>query len=196
MTVDLDEVLREYRAGLEAEMALLHRLERLDTSRHDATSHEGVIELALLADEREKVMVSLVNIEHTLKPLRAQLVEARATLQGDAAFQEVAQLHRRASWPPTAGRCRRSRTPSTPAASPPSRWKRVNRRSPPTAASWRRQSAAPASSTAAAEYVAADLQVRLAACSSSHIHLAASTLTFVQPHLASDLPDLYRSGHC
>jgi lipase chaperone LimK len=97
MTVDLDEVLREYRAGLEAEMALLHRLERLDTSRHDATSHEGVIELAVLADEREKVMVSLVNIEHTLKPLRAQLVEARATLQGDAAFQDVAQLHQRAA---------------------------------------------------------------------------------------------------
>ena len=92
----LDEVLLEYRAGLEAEISLLHRLERLDTSRHDATSHAGVIELAALADEREKVMASLVSIEHTLKPLRAQLVDARATLQGDETFQKVATLHQRA----------------------------------------------------------------------------------------------------
>ena len=97
MTDDLDEVLQEYRAGLEAEMALLYRLERLDTSRHDATSHTGVIELAVLADEREKVMANLVSIEHTLKPLRAQLVDARPTLQGQAAFQEVALLHQRAA---------------------------------------------------------------------------------------------------
>ena len=97
MTNDLDEVLLEYRAGLEAEMSLLHRLERLDTTRFDAASHSGVIELAALADEREKVMASLVEIEHTLKPLRARLVEARAMLQGDPAFQEVATLHQRAA---------------------------------------------------------------------------------------------------
>lgn len=97
MTVDLDEVLREYRAGLEAEMALLYRLERLDTSRHDASSHTGLLDLSALADEREKVMANLVSIEHTLKPLRAQLVEARATLQSDATFQEVAALHQKAA---------------------------------------------------------------------------------------------------
>ena len=97
MTVDLVEVLHEYRAGLEAEMALLYRLERLDTSRHDVSSHDGVIELAALADEREKVMANLVSIEHTLKPLRAQLVDARATLQDDAAFREVAALHQKAA---------------------------------------------------------------------------------------------------
>jgi hypothetical protein len=97
MTDPLDEVLREYRAGLEAELALLARLERLDTSRHDARSHAGVIELAALADERESVMTSLVSIEHTLKPLRAQLVDARPELQGDASFEEVAALHRRAA---------------------------------------------------------------------------------------------------
>ncbi|HEY6506847.1 MAG TPA: hypothetical protein VIY56_02465 [Vicinamibacterales bacterium] len=94
---DLDEVLLEYRAGLEAEMALLRRLERLDTSRHDAASHEGVIELAALTDERDKVMAALVSIEHTLKPLRVQLAEARATLRDDAAFQDVAALHQRAA---------------------------------------------------------------------------------------------------
>ena len=42
-------------------------------------------------------MANLVSIEHTLKPLRAQLVEARATLQGDAAFQAVAALHQKAA---------------------------------------------------------------------------------------------------
>jgi hypothetical protein len=94
---DLDEVLLEYRAGLEAEMKLLHRLERLDTSRHDAASHEGVIELAALADERDKIMAALVAIEHTLKPLRVQLAEARTTLHDDAAFQAVAALHQRAA---------------------------------------------------------------------------------------------------
>ena len=97
MTVDLDEVLREYRAGLEAEMALLYRLEGLDTSRHDVSSHAGVLDLAALADEREKVMANLVSIEHTLKPMRAQLVDARATLQGEKAFQDVADLHQKAA---------------------------------------------------------------------------------------------------
>ena len=94
---DLDAVLLEYRAGLEAEMALLHRLERLDTSRHDAASHAGVIELAAVADERDTVMAGLVSIEHTLKPLRAQLADARAILQDDAAFQAVVALHQRAA---------------------------------------------------------------------------------------------------
>jgi hypothetical protein len=96
MTVDLDEVIREYRAGLEAEISLLLRLERLDTSRHDASSHAGVLEIAALADEREHVMANLVSIEHTLKPMRALLVDARTTLQGEPAFQAVAALHRRA----------------------------------------------------------------------------------------------------
>jgi hypothetical protein len=94
MTVDLDHVLREYKAGLEAEMVLLHRIERLDSSRHDATSRAGVLELAALADERTHVMASLVSVEHTLKPLREILAEARPALQRVPAFEEVAALHR------------------------------------------------------------------------------------------------------
>jgi hypothetical protein len=96
MTFELADAIREYRAGLEAELALLQRLERLDTSRHDAASHAGVLEIAALADERENVIAALVEIEHTLRPMRVLLVDARSTLQDDPAFQEVAALHRRA----------------------------------------------------------------------------------------------------
>ena len=39
----------------------------------------------------------LVSIEHTLKPLRAQLADARTTLKDDAAFQAVVALHQRAA---------------------------------------------------------------------------------------------------
>lgn len=96
IAVDLDEVLREYRSGLEAEMALLRRLEGLDASRHDAGTHAGVVEMAALADEREHVIASLVEIEHTLRPMRVLLAEAREKIGSEPAFQAVAALHRKA----------------------------------------------------------------------------------------------------
>jgi hypothetical protein len=96
MSLELADVIREYRAGLDAELALLHRLERLDPSGHDAASHAGVFEIAALTDERAKVIAGLVEIEHTLRPMRVLLADARATLQDNPAFREVAALHRRA----------------------------------------------------------------------------------------------------
>ncbi len=93
---DLDHALSQYRAGLEAELALLHRLEGLPTSDQDTTSTAGVARLAAVADERERVMAGLVSLEHDLRPLRATLVEARTVLRGTPAFEEVAALHREA----------------------------------------------------------------------------------------------------
>jgi hypothetical protein len=93
---DLGEALLEYRAGLEAEMALLRRLERLDTSRFDTSSHAGLRELSGTTDEREQLMASLVSIEYTLKPLRLLLAEARSSLRGTPEFDAVAALHQKA----------------------------------------------------------------------------------------------------
>lgn len=92
MDLDLDQALREYRAGLDAEIALLRQLEELPIGSD--TSPQGVSQLTAIADERDRIMAGLVSLENDLRPLRTRLADARATLQGSPAFDGVAALHR------------------------------------------------------------------------------------------------------
>jgi hypothetical protein len=94
---DLPQFVAQYRAGLEAEMTLLHRLELL-ALRQRETSEQGDLEaLALLTDQRDRVMAGLVTIEHELKPIRMALLEFRKSLDDVGGFQEVAAMHREAA---------------------------------------------------------------------------------------------------
>ncbi len=94
---DLPQFVAQYRAGLEAEMTLLHRLEWL-AGRQRETSEEGDLEaLAAVSDQRDRVMAGLVTIEHELKPIRMALLEFRKSLDEIAEFQDVAALHRAAA---------------------------------------------------------------------------------------------------
>lgn len=92
MDLDLDQALREYRAGLDAEIALLRQLEELPIGSD--TSPQGVSQLTAIADERDRIMAGLVSLENDLRPLRTRLADARAALQGSPAFDGVAALHR------------------------------------------------------------------------------------------------------
>lgn len=76
---ELEGVLVEYRAGLDAELALLRRFE-----------------LVPGLDEREGLMASLVSIEHHLRPLRDVLAAQRDALRALPMFPAVAALHREA----------------------------------------------------------------------------------------------------
>jgi hypothetical protein len=94
---ELPQFVAQYRAGLEAEMTLLHRLEVLATRQRE-TSEQGDLEaLAVVSDQRDRVMAGLVTIEHELKPIRMALLEHRKKLDAIPDFQEVATLHREAA---------------------------------------------------------------------------------------------------
>jgi hypothetical protein len=94
---DLGELVEEYRAGLEAEMALLHRLEALAVRQRHASESGDYATLREVSDEREAVMGSLVTVEHGLKPIRMRLAESRDVLADVLEFQQVAALHRTAT---------------------------------------------------------------------------------------------------
>jgi hypothetical protein len=97
MPHDLQSMIAEYRAGLDAELALLRQLDVL-SARQRAASLSG--DLAALRDvhgARDTAMANLVAIAHELKPLRTALAEHRDTLQHMPAFHPVATLHEEAA---------------------------------------------------------------------------------------------------
>lgn len=94
MTAEVLALVAQYRAGLEAELALLRRLEGVAERQRDA-SHRGDLEgLALVTDERDRLMASIVTIEHEIKPIRVTLLERWQDLHGSPEYQELAALHR------------------------------------------------------------------------------------------------------
>ncbi len=92
---ELEDVLVEYRAGLDAELALLRRLELVPGGRaRAATGAPDVPGEAM--DERDNLVASLLSIEQHLRPLRDVLAEQRDVLQTLPMFPAVAALHREA----------------------------------------------------------------------------------------------------
>lgn len=94
---DLLPLVTQYRAGLEAELALLHRLEAVAVRQRQASQHGDLEALALVIDERDRLMASIVTIEHEMKPIRLRLLERRGDLQGSNEYQELAALHKHAA---------------------------------------------------------------------------------------------------
>jgi hypothetical protein len=92
---ELGHALQEYRAGLEAELALLHQLERVSTAGVDPRQSDDLTSTAR-ADERERLMASLVSLEHQLRPLREALAPHRDSLRALPLFGPVAALHHEA----------------------------------------------------------------------------------------------------
>jgi hypothetical protein len=90
-------LVNQYRAGLEAEMALLRRIDVLSVEQRDITRDGSLDRLIPITEERDRLMAALVQIEHDLKPIRQQLAEARAYLAHAPEFQDVAALHREAA---------------------------------------------------------------------------------------------------
>lgn len=97
MSQILHAMVAEYRAGLEAELALLRQLDALSIRHHQATTASDFDTMRAVHDQRNAVMTHLVSVEHELKPLRAELAGQKARLQHDAAFAAVAALHAQAA---------------------------------------------------------------------------------------------------
>lgn len=90
-------LMTEYRAGLEAEIAMLRRLAALAASERDATEAGQTDTLHDISDARDRVMASLVAIESQMKPIRLTLFEARERLRHLDQFAELSALHKEAA---------------------------------------------------------------------------------------------------
>ena len=99
-TVTPDELrvlVNQYRAGLEAEMALLHQLDTLAARQRELTTAADLTGVPDVVDARDRVMANLVAIEHQLKPIRAALADHRAALTHLPDYEDLAEHHREAS---------------------------------------------------------------------------------------------------
>jgi hypothetical protein len=94
---ELPQLVAHYRAGLEAELTLLQRLQVL-ASEQRALSERGDLEaLSHVSDQRDRVTAGLVQIEHELKPVRNMLLQHRRALDQLREFTSVAVLHESAA---------------------------------------------------------------------------------------------------
>lgn len=89
----LEGLIDQYRAGLEAEIAILRRLHRIAAEQQEATGAPDLDALHLAADERDRLMAALVNIEGPLRNVREQLAESRAQARQIAGYQDAVDLH-------------------------------------------------------------------------------------------------------
>lgn len=97
MTADLLSIVAHYRAGLEAEMALLQQLDSFSEQQHQATLAGDFAALPPVNDARDAALAALVTIEGELAPLRQRLFEARERLAGHPDFEAVVVAHREAA---------------------------------------------------------------------------------------------------
>ena len=94
---ELAPLVTHYRKGLEAEMAILRRLDALSVEQREISRNGGLERLIPVTEERDRLMAALVQIEHGLKPVRQQLADARRQLAGLEEFQELTTLHKEAA---------------------------------------------------------------------------------------------------
>jgi hypothetical protein len=94
---ELQALVAQYRAGLEAEMALLRQLAALAAREREVTITGALASLDDISDARDRVMAGLVTVESQLKPVRRLLTQARHQLAGSESFAELTILHNQAA---------------------------------------------------------------------------------------------------
>jgi hypothetical protein len=95
-----DEVVRlieQYRAGLEAEIAILHQLADLAARQRDSSRAADFAALEQTADVRDRLMRSLVRLEEDMRDVRHALTSQRDLAARVPGFDSVAALHREAA---------------------------------------------------------------------------------------------------
>lgn len=94
---ELARLVSEYRAGLDAELHLLHQLAPLATAQQDVTRRGDYVAFGAVADSRDEVMRSLVTIEERLRTIRQTLAPHRSVVTTLDGYAEVADRHHEAS---------------------------------------------------------------------------------------------------
>jgi len=90
-------LVEQYRAGLDAELMLLHRLQAISMDQRRATETGSVTDMQATVDDRDRVMATLVTLEHELKGVRQKLLKFRDVLDDLPAFEEIVVRHRQAA---------------------------------------------------------------------------------------------------
>src|SRR5258708_25311615 len=89
-------LIEQYRAGLEAELVILRRLEQTAARQREATAAQDLAALNRAADDRDGLMAALVNIEGQLRTVRQTLSNSRAEARHLAGYEDAVRLHREA----------------------------------------------------------------------------------------------------
>ena len=98
MTVDeLTRLLEQYRAGIDAELTLLHQLAEISRQQRHVTQVADFVAFRNVADSRDGIMRSLVTIEEELRSVRQTLMEHREIASQIAGYEEVERRHREAA---------------------------------------------------------------------------------------------------
>ena len=94
--VDLEALIEQYRAGLEAEIVLLRRLELVSESQGEASATPDFEKLNQTAEVRDRLTSALVSIEDGLRDVRRRLSEAREEARQLPGYAEAVELHHEA----------------------------------------------------------------------------------------------------
>ena len=89
-------LIEQYRAGLEAELVILQKLEQTAARQREASAAHDLGALNRAADERDGLMAALVNIEGQLRVVRQTLSGAREEARHLPGYAEAVRLHREA----------------------------------------------------------------------------------------------------
>jgi hypothetical protein len=93
---DLAALLDQYCMGLEAEIALLKRLEQVAARQRAVSASDDLSGFSAIAHERDRLMAGLVAIEQEVRGLRDRLAPLQDELRGLPAFDAAVHLHRAA----------------------------------------------------------------------------------------------------
>ena len=96
-TTELASALEQYRAGLEAQIALLRQLHAVAGRQRDGTATRDFEQLAIESDARDRLTRSLVNIEQGLRTIRESLIRGRADILSLPAYREAMALRQTAA---------------------------------------------------------------------------------------------------
>jgi hypothetical protein len=89
-------LIEQYRAGLEAELVILRKLEQSAAQQREASAAQDFGALNRAADERDGLMAALVNIEGQLRVVRQTLSGSREEAKHLPGYAEAVKLHREA----------------------------------------------------------------------------------------------------
>jgi len=89
-------LIEQYRAGLEAELIILRKLEQTAARQREASSTQDFSALNRAADERDELMAALVNIEGQLRVVRQTLSTSRDEARHLPGYADAVKLHREA----------------------------------------------------------------------------------------------------
>lgn len=94
---ELADALAQYRAGLEAELALLEQLAHVATRQRNVTERRDYEQLEREGDERDRLTRALVAVEDGLRSVRSRLAQARNLVATMTGYPDVVGLRQRAA---------------------------------------------------------------------------------------------------